>query len=409
VRLLLCVLLPTRVLLWWRRRKPEPQLPSATAPKSIILFRLDALGDLVLTTPLIRELKRSFSGTPLTVVAQPPSASILQTNPHIDELLTLPVVRTRWLPAHARRFFSALRFYWCKLRRRSFDIAISPRWDTDEHLATFLCLLTNAGARVGYCGYTSFGKRRYNRGFDRAFDICLEPGPPQHEVEKNLAIVKALGGAVHEKRLEIHLTAEDEQHADRQLRSLPDNCTLVALGIGAQSKGRRWPLERYAAVICDLTMQYPVYAVITCSPSEHAEAVRLAGMLSTRAVISDNANVRESCALLGRCDLFIGNDSGAAHLAAAMKCPTIVISRHPKAGDAAHSNSPARFAPWSPSARVLQPDRGLEGCEARCTHIEPHCITQITVAEVVRAAKGMLLNGTHDCQKPAESVVVTIP
>ena len=52
--------------------------------------------------------------------------------------------------------------------------------------------------------------------------------------------------------------------------------------------------------------------------------------------------------MLERCDLFIGNDSGTAHLAAAMDCKTIVISRHPRDGDPNHSNSPVRFGSLLP-------------------------------------------------------------
>jgi heptosyltransferase-2 len=282
-------------------------------------------------------------------------------------------------------------FCWRKLRKRQFDIAISPRWDTDEHLATLLCLLAHARQRVGYSEQVSKGKRCYNRGFDRAFDISLEPGPAQHEVESNLAVIEALGGTVHENQLEMHLGLEDRESAGQALRDVPEDCTLIALGIGAQSPGRRWPIERYAAVIRELAMQYSLFAVITCAPSEHPDAARLARMLPSSALISDGPNIRETCALLSRCNLFIGNDTGAAHLAAAMDCPTVVISRHPMSGDPAHPNSPERFAPWCASSRVLQPERGLGGCTVRCRHVEPHCIKQVTVADVVLAVKTMLM------------------
>jgi heptosyltransferase-2 len=174
------------------------------------------------------------------------------------------------------------------------------------------------------------------------------------------------------------------------------DCVLVVVGIGAQSPGRRWPLERYAAVIDELSKQYPVHTIITCAPSEHAQARHLADALPTGSTISDSAAIRESCALLARCDLFIGNDTGAAHLAAATKCPTIVISRHPRSGDPEHPNSPARFAPWGVLARVLRPDHGVDDCNARCREISrPHCIMQVSVPEVVAAAKALLVQSSQ--------------
>lgn len=403
MRLLVWLWLPTRLLIWGRQLSWKQCRPSRVV-KSIIVFRLDALGDLVLTTPLFRELKRAFPASQLTVVVQSAYCSVLETNPHIDELLTLPSLRTPWLPAHGRRLLSAVLFYRRRLRGRRFDLAISPRWDTDEHLATFLCLLTEAETRVGYNERTSPGKQRYNRGFDRAFHVCLPAGPLQHEVERNLGMVEAFGRTVRNKQLEIRLTSNDRRHADGALGDVPKGAVLVALGIGAQAPGRRWPLERYAAVARELAMQYPLSVVIACAPSERNDAVRLAGMLPCSALISDSLNIRETCALLGRCHLFIGNDTGAAHLAAAMGCPTIVISRHPRSGDPAHSNSPLRFAPWCAASRVLQPEHGLEGCTTRCKQVEPHCIQQIAVVDVVLAAKTMLTQSEHAQAKPEVSL-----
>ena len=61
--------------------------------------------------------------------------------------------------------------------QRQFDLAISPRWDVDESLATMLCALANAGKRVGQNSHVPRAKRRINRGFDAAFDVTVPPGP----------------------------------------------------------------------------------------------------------------------------------------------------------------------------------------------------------------------------------------
>jgi len=88
--------------------------------------------------------------------------------------------------------------------------------------------------------------------------------------------------------------------------------------------------------------------------------------------------------------LFVGNDTGTAHLAAAMNCPTVVVSRHPANGDPTHPNSPARFAPRGARFRVLQPQTGKGECLASCREPGTHCILQITVEKVLDAAMELL-------------------
>jgi heptosyltransferase-2 len=324
-------------------------------------------------------------------VVQRSYRSLLATSPHIDEILTLPDIRPAWLPTRLKRLLAAFLFYWTQLRKRQFDFAISPRWDVDEHMATFLCTLTKATTRIGYSETATRAKQRRNRGFDRAFNLCLAPGPVQHEVLRNLAVAEALGANAPDKQPGIFVTEQDRKRAASLLRNVPKSATLLAVGIGAQSLGRRWPLDRYAHSIAQLRRLYGVWPVIVCSGPELGEALKLAALLSTPPVIISGARLREVCAVLERCELFIGNDSGAAHLAAAMGCKTIVISRHPRNGDPNQFNSPVRFAPWGSSkVCVLQPAAGLAGCEHACNSLDPHCITQVSVNEVVAAARQML-------------------
>src|SRR5581483_1281206 len=129
------------------------------------------------------------------------------------------------------------------------------------------------------------------------------------------------------------------------------------------------------------------------SGSEAPAARTLARLLKPNPVILSGKAIREVCAVLERCDFFLGNDSGCAHLAAAMDCRTIVISRHPRDGDPNHFNSPLRFAPHCRHALVLQPRSGLDDCTQACRHLEPHCITRISVEEVLAAAVRVL----HAC------------
>lgn len=384
--------LPTRLAIFWRARIGRPKT-GATRRQSVsfLVVRLDSLGDVVITTPLFRALKTAFPRSHCTAVVQQSYKSLLATNPHIDEILTLPSIHPAWLPQGLRRLLAALVFYWSNLRKRHFDCAISPRWDTDEHLATLLCVLSNAGTRVGYTEQATAAKQNINRGFDGAFDRCLQPGPVQHEVLRTLAVAAVVGAPSCDGRLDIHITAHDRRRASRLLEKAPASARLVALGIGAQSPGRRWPLKRYAETIAKLNRLHPVCPVIVCSESEFGDALKLAQLLPHRPVIVSGEQLRRVCAVLERCELFIGNDSGCAHLAAAMGCNTLVISRHARNGDRNHYNSPVRFAPYARRVRVLQPTSGLEGCRQACVFPRPHCILQISADEAFAAAHQLMV------------------
>jgi heptosyltransferase-2 len=393
--------------MFWRAHFARPAIAGATRkqPTSFLVVRLDSLGDVVMTTPLFRALKSAFPRSRCTVVVQNSYKSLLATNPHVDEILTLPGIDWAWLPQRLRRLVATLVFYGSHLRNRHFDFAISPRWDADEHLSTLLCVLSNAGTRVAYTEHASAAKQKMNRGFDGAFGLCLPPGPVQHEVLRNLAIAAAVGAPSCDGRLDIHITAHDRRRAGQLLEKVPPSARLVALGIGAQSPGRRWPLKRYAETIAKLNRVQRVCPVIVCSESEFGDALQLAELLPGPPVIVSGEQLRRVCAVLERCQLFIGNDSGCAHLAAAMGCHTLVLSRHPRSGDHNHFNSPVRFAPYGRQVRVLQPTTGLEGCRQACVMPKPHCILQISADQAFAAAHQLLIRP----RKPAAALAPQLP
>jgi ADP-heptose:LPS heptosyltransferase len=122
------VRLPTLLARFWRANVQRDSIAGMPhkEPVSIVIFRLDSLGDVVLTTPLFRELKKAYPKSRRTVVVQEAYRSLLITNPHIDEVLGVPEIKPAWLPLGAKRLLAALVLYWTRLRGRHFDFAISP-------------------------------------------------------------------------------------------------------------------------------------------------------------------------------------------------------------------------------------------------------------------------------------------
>jgi ADP-heptose:LPS heptosyltransferase len=84
-------------------------------------------------------------------------------------------------------------------------------------------------------------------------------------------------------------------------------------------------------------------------------------------------------------DLYVGNDTGTMHLAAAAGCSCVEISPHPMDGDPGVGTSPVRFAPHGVPAIVLRPSTGMGSCNRQCTAGSPHCIDIISVDDVWNA------------------------
>src|SRR5262249_16097545 len=153
------------------------------------------------------------------------------------------------------------------------------------------------------------------------------------EVHRSLAVARSIGAPSSDDRLQVQIVDRDRKRAAKFLTGVPASARLIAIGIGAHSPGRRWPLSRYAETVNPLGATNNIQPVIVCSSAELGDSLKLDELLDRPAVIMSGVRLREVCALLERCELFIGNDSGCAHLAAAMNCKVLVISRHPRDGD----------------------------------------------------------------------------
>jgi heptosyltransferase-2 len=368
-------------------KRPGP-MPLSRGHLHFLVIRLDQVGDVMLTTPLFRELRHSFPDSRCTVIVRGASAPLVETSPYVDVVLTMPVVTARWLPEFGRKLAAACILYQQQLKRKHYDVAILPRWDVELDLATFVMILANAGATVGYSEHCSPMKSRWNAGFSRAFSVCVEPGPIQHETLRSLDLLRAIGGSVQYPQPELHLVETDKRWANEVLSVASQDELLIVVGFATNNgPSREWPLENYAEVIRILKQKYSIRPVLLSLPSEEQRAERLARDLIVKPILAVGSGLRNFAALLANCDLFIGNDSGLVHLAAIANLPIVMISPHPANGDTNHLNSPLRFGPFAKRLRILQPKHGLDECITHCSRQrEAHCVRAITPEQVAAAA-----------------------
>jgi heptosyltransferase-2 len=359
-------------------------------PKKILVVRLDALGDLVMTTQVFRELKKYYPDSKLTAVVQERTKDILEANPYVDRILCPPTPHRARLLLGFRRELSVVQLYWKFLRKEHFDVALHPRFGPDYFAANLLMKLVDAPISVKYID-------DWHRGLARQIDahafrsMTNLPRPPvQHEVLTNAAGIEYLTGQTSTSRPEIFLTAEDRLFAMRVVGSSKPHLNVIGVGFGAQEKRRRWPLERWAEVIRLLANKRALFIVVICSGAERASGELLQSMLPVESRLVSGARVREAAACIEACDLFMGPDSGPAHVAAAVGCWPLTVSPHPLDGAVDYSSSPGLWAPYCENGRVIQPATAIPPCSEGCDAVEPHCILQILPEPVAQACEVML-------------------
>ena len=361
----------------------------------VLVIHLCEIGDVVLLTPFLRELRRLLPDARITLAVKPGVRGLVETCPYVTEIVTFeanyrPALRPLILPWQA--FWAT----WSWRRTRQFDLALVPSWQADNSYASFLACFSGAGCRVGYSETISPRRRRLNRGFDQLYTHTLAQVRLEHEVEhevrRNLAMVEFLGGTVESEALELWPVAEDEAAARSLLQDWQtlDSPLIALCPTAGHSRLKQWPLEKFVALAGRLHQEENARIVIVGGPGDTALGAVIEEALGSGAVrnAAGKTTLRQMAALLKLCQCFVGSDAGPMHIAAAMEVPVVAVFG---------SSCPHRFGPWGPNHRVvslLLPcspcGRGhdAERC-VRCIFPEPRCLTTLSVAEVygeVRAA-----------------------
>ena len=360
-------------------------LPALTDIKHVLVVRLDGIGDMVLTTPFLRELRRNLPQAAITLVVRPSVRNLIELCPYTDKVLVFDYADSR----HPLALLTILRAAHFKRRyfgAQQFDLAIVPRWDADPHFAAVVAVGSGARSRLGYSERASLEKAELTPGLDQLLTHVRGPGPVQHEARRNLDLIQLMGGPTIDERLELWLDDSDREFAKACLttddRQAPE--FLLAVAPGAANLRGRWPVSRFVEVADWSLKTNGGGVVVVGGDSDRSMGEQLRRALGPRVInAAGRATLRETAAILRRCTLFVGNDSGPMHLAAASGLPVVEISCHPVKGAVDHDNSPLRFGPWCAQHAVVQPVAPLLPCTDACTAEVPHCIQTISVAEVI--------------------------
>ena len=365
----------------------------------LISHPYSSVGDLVLLLPFLEDIKREWPESAVDIIVGSNASELLEGVTGIRRIFVCGSQNSRFrIFGFYRRFFRNLLFFRREIMAFDYDLAIAPRWGsimTSE--AVYLCYLSGAPIRVGYSATVDNG--------DAALDALLthvaRGGSNEHESARSLRLLERAGLArpksvrrTTDGSIQSLLNVASQYAASESKLLSHELNNLQRYGIvspGATRPFNRWPLTCFANVVRQIHEKYSLIFLIVGGPSDADLCGRLAQLVPEVGIsIAGATNLRQLTYLLSNAELFLGMDSGTAHVAGGLGTKTIVVSPFPVSYREDHPNSPVRFRPCGPHVRVLQPLNPLPPCFPTCSWDEAHCITQVSPDEVFHAADELL-------------------
>lgn len=344
-------------------------MTSLREARNILAVRLDAMGDLIMTGPALRAL--ASHGARVALLTSPAGAAIA---PLLDGVAEVIAYEAPWMKATTRSGEEEDLAMIERLREGNYDVAVIFTVRSQSALpAALLCRLAGIPRRAAH-------SRDKPYGLLTEWIPDPEPAIERHEVERQLALTRSLGFDSVDDRLRLRLPADAWRRADRLVAALgiAAESGWVLLHPGASAPSRRYPLDRYAQVVATLTRDCGRRVLVAGGADEVDAAAELVRQTGGAAVsVAGRLDLAAYAALTGRAGLFIGNNSGPAHIAAAMGTPSVIL----------YALTNPQHTPWGVPARVLSHDVPCRNCERSACPMGHHrCLLGVSPETVVAAA-----------------------
>lgn len=339
--------------------------------KRILIVRTDRIGDVLLSTPVIKALRDSYPNAYIAVMVSPYAKDIVDGNPYLDEVIIYDK------EGKHKSWRRSLKFAQ-NLKNKRFDLALLLHPTNRAHLVTFF---SGIPRRIGY-------GRNFRFLLTDRLKHAKQLGQ-KHELEYAMDLVRCLGIEPKDKILFMPIKPESERWVEELFKreGIKASDSLLALHPAASCPSKVWPNERFAQVADKLVQQYGFKVLVICGPKDLALAEGVIKQMRSLAInLSGKTSVSQLASVLKRCNLFISNDSGPVHIAAAVGTPVISIFGRNQAG-----LSPARWGPTGKKDKILHKEVGCIECLAHNCVKEFTCLKAITVDDVVKAVESMNL------------------
>jgi len=349
---------------------PQPLGPARwdwATVRRVLVVRLRSIGDTVLVTPSLFALRRFLPEAQIDILLEDWVAPVLDGLDLVDRVITVP------RDGNAARARVAR-----ELRAAHYDVVYNLHGGTT---ATLLTRATGAKHRVGFDHY------QYARLHNHVAPSSLElwQRPSLHSVEQQLALIGWTGVPVTDRpATQLAVTDQALASASEKVRAAGFDGAgeFAVVHPAAAFDTKQWATEKFAQVTKDLVAR-SLMPVVIAAPNENEMVDRLRGETSTVVGVS-SLSLPEVTALISRARLFVGNDSGIAHIAAAAGAPSVVIFG---------SSNRNHWRPWTTQAsEVVFEEMPCQPCPGYfCAEFDkPECILRVPVERVVAAIDRVL-------------------
>lgn len=342
---------------------PKPPDPGRE-PSSILVVDYWYLGDLVMLTPFLKNLRLHYPRSHVAIWASPRVIPLLEGQGLVDEVIPVNVPwaqhLSRWNKYVSRHWVHLLRSIRA-LRTRRFDLGFTVRADIRDN---FLLWAGGVRQRVGY----GFGY-----GGSLLTDVATPDLSRPHYSDRWLRLLEYLGKPILDRQPELKLGPEEKRTVRQFLMELgiQDTDAIIGVHAGARNRVRQWGEQNFFEVAQRLAKSFPVKVLWFREPGS-PDPIGGPGLLSV------DLPLREFLAVLSECRLLICNDTGPMHLATALGIPVVAVF------------GPGMSAWWGPrcvgSKVVAHEGVWCRPCFDYCIFDQPYCLRAVSVEAVFEAS-----------------------
>jgi len=339
--------------------------------KRILITRTDRLGDVVLSTPVIRQIRKLYPDAYIAMMVRPENRDVITNNPHLDEVIVYDKHGSQ------KSFFKTIQFAF-QIKKKKFDMAIALHPTNRTHMIFFIAGIPE---RIGY-------DKRAGKLLTKSIHHDKQEGT-KHEVDYNLDLLERAGFDVSgaDRRPYIVTSSEEKRVVDSVLKDFGvENTNIIAVHVGASCPSKRWPIEAFASVMDELSKKYQSSIVLVGGYETEELSETLSKKMQNNPIdLTGTLLVGELADLLSRCRMFISNDSGPVHVAVAVGTPAVVIFGRKDPG-----LSSKRWGPLGLMDKILHRDVGCEVCLAHNCEKDFACLKAITPEDVIKSSEEIL-------------------